>query len=285
MKKTIIALLALGGIASAALTEIADMEDLITGMSTVSSTSGTKVTTVAGYNQTVYSLSSDNHDWVDDSGVSRTESRGAAWINGADEDVVNAITSTTGGVVYVAAWINLASDATQYNTVFGWGESGKGFKFGVKDDDLFIVTKNRTEKVGNFSIKKGEWTLVAVGFDTAADATGENMFRIHATGTNGQMYSYKWSGASNDGGDILYMNTPKTLTYSIGSSNGDATSEGEDFDGMIAGVKVFTSTSFETNSAIAAAMGSAPTIAVPEPTTVTLSLLALAGLAARRRRK
>lgn len=276
MKKTIIALLALGGIASAALTEIADMEDLIAGTSTVSSTTGTTVTTVAGYDQTVYSLSSDDYN---------TESRGAAWINGADTDVVNALTSTTGGVVYVAAWINLASDATQYNTVFGWGEQGKGFKFGVKDDDLFIVTKNRTEKVGNFSIKKGEWTLVAVGFDTAADAADENMFRIHATATDGQMYTYKWSDANSNNANMLYMNTPGTLTYSIGSSNGNATSGAEDFDGMIAGVKVFTSTGFESNSTIAAAMGSAPTIAVPEPTSATLSLLALAGLAARRRRK
>ena len=282
MKKTIIALLALSGVASAALTEIADMEDLIAGTSTVSETTGTKVTTVAGYDQTVYSLSSDDYNWVDNS-VNKTQSRGAAWINGANESVVNAITSTTGGVVYVAAWINLASDATQYNTIFGWGEQNKGFKFGVKDDDLFIVTKNRTEKTGNFTIKRGEWTLVAVGFNTAADATDEAMLRIHATSTDGQMYSYKWSDGTN--GDILPMHTPGTLTYSIGSSNGNATSGNEDFDGMIAGLKVFTSTSFETNPTIATAMGAAPTMTVPEPTTATLSLLALAGLAARRRRK
>ena len=250
MKKTLIALFALAGVASAALNEIASMEELISDMDTV----GT-VGTIDGYNQTVYTLD-------------------GAYINGTNEDVLTALNGTS-GVITFAGWINLASDATQYNTLIGWGESGTGFKFGVKDDDLFYVTKNVTETVKGFSIAKGEWTMIALQYNVA-----NKNFRLTATTTDGQYYTVT---------DNTTMNAVTVNKFAIGSANGNATSVNENFDGMLSGFKVFTSTGYENNSTIAAALGAAPTLvvtpAVPETTTATLSLLALAGLAARRRRK
>ena len=244
MKKTLIALFALTGVASAALTEIADMEELIVGMTTV----GT-VGTVDGYNQTVYTLD-------------------GAYVGGTNEDVLNALNGTS-GVITFAGWINLAGDATQYNTLVGWGASGTGFKFGVKDDDLFYVTKNVKETVKDFSIAKGEWTMIALQYNV----TNKN-FRLTATTTDGQYYTVS---------DNTTMNAVTVNEFAIGSANGNATSGSENFDGMLSGFKVFTSTGYENNSTIAAALGAAPVL-IPEPTTATLSLLALAGLAARRRR-
>ena len=245
MKKTLFALFAMAGIASAALTEIADMDDLVLDMNDVG-----QVATVPGYNQTVYTLD-------------------GAYINGTDEAVLNALNATSGVVVF-AAWINLDSSATEYNTLVGWGAHGTGFKFGVKGDDLFYVTKGVKEHVKEFSIKKGEWTMIALQYNVA-----NKQVRLTATTTDGQMYTIR---------EELTMNAVKVNEFAIGSANGNATSSGENFDGMLSGFKVFTSTEFESNSAIATALGTAPK-SIPEPTTATLSLLALAGLAARRRRR
>ena len=246
MKKTLIALMALAGVASAALTEIATYDSLIGGMTTVGN-----ITSSDEYDKPVYTF--DN----------------SAYIGGTNDAVVNAITSSTGTVIF-AAWVNLATDASQYNTLVGWGESGKGFKFGIKDDDLFYVTKNVKETVKDFSIAKGEWTLITLQYKPS-----DKNVRVLATTVEGQYYGIS---------DNTSMNTVTTEQFSIGSANGNATSSNENFDGMISGFKVFTADNFVGNTEIAAAMGPAPVL-IPEPATATLSLLALAGLAARRRRR
>ncbi len=127
-----------------------------------------------------------------------------------------------------------------------------------------------TETVKGFSIAKGEWTMIALQYNTA-----NKNFRLMATTTDGQYYTVA---------DNTTMNAVTVNEFAIGSANGNATSGDENFDGMLSGFKVFTSTGFEDNSTIAAALGAAPEV-VPEPATATLSLLALAGLAVRRRRK
>ena len=53
-----------------------------------------------------------------------------AQIGLTDERVVNALSGNT-GVVVIASWIKLNTDASEYNTIFGWGEAGTGFKFGI----------------------------------------------------------------------------------------------------------------------------------------------------------
>lgn len=247
MKATLIALMTLAGMASASsLTEIATMDTLVGSMSTV----GT-VATLDGYNQKVYSLD-------------------GAYINGTETSVVSALKGGS-GVVTFAGWINLDSSAPQYNTIIGWGETGKGFKFGVKGDDLFYVTKNVKESVPDFAIPKGDWVLVALQYNTATK-------NVRLTGWNGD------STISADVTDNTTMHAITVESFSIGSANGNATSGNENFKGMISGLKVYTSDDFVGADVIAEAVGTAPKY-IPEPATATLSLLALAGFAARRRRK
>ena len=265
MKKTIITLLALAGVAGAAttFTEIVSMDDLITE---TTATVGTSVGTIPGYNQTVYTMN------------------GA--YTGLSNSTLTAAMTGDSDYVYVAAWVNISStSANDYRILFGWGENNTGFKFGIKGDDLCIVTKNQTEKVGGFSIQKDTWTLIAVGFYAGADSDGENMFRIHCTGTDSQMYTYKYDTTPDaNKNEMKPMTASTTNTFAIGSSYANKTSEGENFDGLISDLTIFSTSGFASNSEIATALGNAPKL-VPEPTTATLSLLALAGLAARRRRK
>lgn len=105
----------------------------------------------------------------------------------------------------------------------------------------------------------------------------DSAVRLLATTTDGQMYTVD-SGLGT-------MNAVTVEKFSIGSANGNATSGTENLNGMLSGFKVFTSEGFENNASVYAALGDAPTLRVPEPATATLSLLALTGLAARRRRK
>ena len=243
MKKTLIALMALAGVASAALTEIADMSELIDG----AKTAGTITLDSTGYDQNVYTL--DN----------------GAWYGISNEDLVSTMGKNT-GVITMSAWINLDS-ATNYNIVFGWGEEKTGFKFGTKGDDLAFVTKDKLESVSPRSIKAGEWTLVSFSYNL-----GDTCFRLYVDGTN-QGYT-----------DNRVSNPASVKEFAIGSPNGNKTGGNENFSGQIAGVKIFYSEGWVEGSEIVKAMGSAPVAAIPEPATATLSLLALAGLCARRRR-
>lgn len=249
MKKTLVTLFACTGFASAAtLTSIATMEDL------VNAGTNNGVTTVDGYDQIVYSF---------------TES--TAITNITNTALSEAIAGDQW--VTIAAWVKLAENADTYNTIFGWGESGKGFKFTLKHtdkgEDAAFVTKNVQETTANTSvITKGEWSLIAISF--AGDDSTSNSVRF-INGTSGSdCYSRNYSD----------WNVPGTDKFAIGSQLADSVNEG--FNGEIAGLTVFTSTEQATGAELAAVM-SIPTI-VPEPATASLSLLGLAALMIRRRR-
>ena len=194
-----------------------------------------------------------------------------AQIGLTDGRVVNALTGNT-GVVVIASWIKLNTDASEYNTIFGWGEAGTGFKFGTKNDDLFLVTKNVKESVRNFSIAKDVWTLVALQYNVA-----NKQFRLTATETNGQFYTVT---------DNTTVNAVTTQQFAIGSANGNATSGNENFDGLIGNLTIYTASGWQNNSAIYNILGEAPTI-IPEPSAFGLlaGLGAIALVGTRRRRK
>lgn len=245
MKKTLVTLFACTGFASAAtLTSIATMEDL------VNAGTNNGVTTVDGYDQIVYSF---------------TES--TAITNITNTALSEAIAGDQW--VTIAAWVKLDSNADTYNTIFGWGETGKGFKFTLKDQDAAFVTKNVQETTaGTNVITKGEWSLIAISF--AGDASTSNSVRF-INGTGGSNYYTR---------NYSDWNVPSTDKFAIGSQLADSVNEG--FNGEIAGLTVFTSTEQATGAELAAVM-SIPTI-VPEPATASLSLLGLAALMIRRRR-
>ncbi len=177
-----------------------------------------------------------------------------------DEQVVNTLAGNT-GIIVIASWIKLDTNASQYNTIFGWGEAGTGFKFGTKNDDLFLVTKNVKESVKNFSIAKDVWTLVALQYNLE-----NKQFRLTATEANGQFYTVT---------DNTVVNPVTTQQFSIGSANGNATSGNENFDGLIGNLTIYTVSGWQNNSDIYNVLGGAPTL-IPEPSAFGL----LAGLGA-----
>ena len=191
---------------------------------------------------------------------------------GSYTSVIDALTASS-GYVTIAAWVNLSS-TSGYQTIFGFGESNKGFKFSVKDNKLAFVTKSKTETVTGSTVFSATdtWTLVGVSFNAGTNGTQARIF----WGTESGAYETKtgltaWAAPSNE-------------LFAIGSTRPYGYEEG--FNGQMAGLSVFTSTGYLSGSDIATAMGNAP-IVIPEPS--AFGLLAGAGalalVAARRRRR
>ncbi len=135
--------------------------------------------------------------------------------------------------------------------------------FGIQHDmsiDLGTFTKGSSYDNGfiNFKPTDAMWTnghkLTLTGTldltDRAASETGSILLLSIKKGTDGDL-SFDWDGMNVTGGDVTYSQ--------------------QVVDGMVQVVANYTA-------------AAAPVSSIPEPTTATLSLLALAGLAARRRR-
>ena len=91
-----------------------------------------------------------------------------------------------------------------------------------------------------------------------------------------------WTDTDIGNNSKLWNSPTNADLFAIGSKN--STSNEKAFLGKIGGVVILSSDGYLTTEQIVTALGAAPK-SIPEPTTATLSLLALAGLAARRRRK
>lgn len=255
MKKTLVALLALASVASAAeLTSIATMDQLV---SAATSNTATKVDNMS---VTTYSFSD------------------GAYIGGITLDAVNSALQDSSKYITIAAWVNM-SDTNGVEAIFGYGAQQNGFKFCTNGAGLQYTAKGVADKetVGA-GLTANTWTLVGISFKggTAA-ADGAKYFA--GTG-NGNFYT------RNLGGFAAPAATDQTFAIGSGNSGGAR----ETFNGQIAGLTIFTSDSVIAGvNDVTAIMGTtAPELvapSVPEPTTATLSLLALVGLAARRRRK
>ncbi len=245
-------LLATSCLASAELTKLADVNDLMNGTGGWLEAKGVaKDLTMTG---TVYTFTG---------GCIRA-------IGGTETDATTAITTKLNsktGYLTIAAWVNPTS--TSEEAIFSYGGQDNGFKFGLKDGKLQLTTKSVKDwNVETAVVSINSWTLVAVSY--ALDGSSQSSFFV---GTNDAVTAScgNYNAAS-----------PTTFGIGTGNSNGNR----DPFDGSIANLTLFWSESAATSAEINSLMGSAPTLkAIPEPATATLSLLALAGLAARRRRK
>ena len=251
MKKTLIALMAMASVASAAtLTQIATMDQLAAASTDI----GSSVTELTDYDKTTYSFTGAG------SILSIT-------LPGVTEYI-------TGGTGYltIAAWIQPSS--TSENSIFSIGGQNNGFKFALKNGGLQVTTKGLADtnvtcaNLGYTSIPTDDWTMVAVTIDLSQ--SGSSRFYM---GTVDNKYASRNLGTWN-------AVTGDDLKLAIGSGNAGSVRDG--FNGKISNLTLFSSDGLVNNSDIAAMIGAAP---IPEPTTATLSLLALAGLAARRRRR
>ncbi len=135
---------------------------------------------------------------------------------------------------------------------------------------------------GSQSVTAGEWTLVA--FTIGAQNNSSTDFRYYVSETDD---SYTQNPTNVWGTPETWQHSWKTASeedakFAIGTGN--ANNSREPFSGEIANLTIFTSDTLANNSDIAKAIGTAPSISVPEPATASLSLLALGALALRRRR-
>lgn len=249
MKKTLVTILALAGMASATdLTVLVTMDELIEGAATNTATK------VEGMSVTTY-------DFGD-----------GAYIGGITMEALNTALADNTQYITIAAWVKM-DDTNGVESIFGYGAQSNGFKFCTSDDGLQYTAKGVADKdIVDVNLTADTWTLVGISFKGGTDAADGAKYFAGTGNTN--YYTRNLGGFSAPGA------TEKT--FAIGSGNsGNAR---ETFNGQIAGLTIFTSNAvIEGVDDVTKHMGK--TAPVPEPTTATLSLLALAGLAARRRRK
>ena len=270
MKKTLIALMALASVAMGANGDLTLLYDFDAIMNTGTG-KGNMSKNTWDYDRTVYDFQQGGrYDGISNETVTNI-------LNGTDQNTC----------LTLAFWINSGYSQAKYQNLFGWGEAGKGWKFGFENQDLCGTTKGKTNIIATDStIETGQWNLVAVTIKSTSitstvdgvTTTTPGLTMVLRDVTDDQTYLY-----SNK-----EYNTPESAGNTFSVLSADSNGATETFKGLLSGVGIFTSTGNVedvTNAAIATAMGAAPMLIVPEPATATLSLLALAGLAARRRRR
>ena len=176
--------------------------------------------------------------------------------------------------ITIAAWVKL-DDITGVESIFGYGAQSDGFKFCISGDGLQYTSKGVADKeLVDTNLTADTWTLVGISFKGGNDAADGAKYICGTSNSN--FYTLNLGG----------FTTPDTTnqTFAIGSGNSGGARE--TFNGQIAGLTIFTSNGVISGvNDITKHMGTAAPKSIPEPTTATLSLLALAGLAARRRRR
>ena len=300
MKKTLIALMALAGVAAAFDDTVWDFESNLasktgtgyheagtstygkfvttetsgtdengnpTTTETTSWTAGTAVYAdsglVAGAKFGSYTLSADLGKALVLSEGSYVKVGDAYWSSGAG-------TLNPGTNSYtLMAWVKF-DDVASTQAIFGTGdEKGKGMKFGIHKSNVANTTGSQLDLTAKFksenrgdviTLQKNTWYNVAVSYNKDT-STASYYLNGSLVGTNVLSEGYNGTGGAG---------------AAIGSGTKD---ESQDiFSGSIAQLQILSGAKTQAQILQAANL-------VPEPTTATLSLLALAGLAARRRRK
>ena len=263
MKKTLITLMALAGVACGAngdLTQIYDFQ----GIRNTNTGAGNLIENTADYDRTVFDMK-DAPVYANITNTTITDI-----LNGTDQNTC----------LTLAFWVNYNSAKGKQQMLFGWGENGTGIKFGIDNGAICGTTKD-VASLTSGTVTNDEWSLIAVTYKSGTTTVDNvetpclTMILRDVSDDKTYLYSNKTYNAPTTGGDVFSILSGSTKSHT------------EAYKGLLGGVGIFTSTGNVgdvTNAAIATAMGPAPVL-IPEPATATLSLLALAGLAARRRRK
>lgn len=212
------------------------------------------------------SVTERSGDYVDSS-VYAFVGNGAI-LNIPDPDLLSFVNGGS-GFLTVAAWIN--PTVTTEEAVFSWGGQSNGVKFSLKNGAMQITTKGVKDTNSTLGgIGTDAWTLVAWTLNLS-ESGNSRVFVGSAPGNYSTVQAGNW-------------NDPSPTTFAIGSGNSGSVRDG--FDGLIADLRVFSSTELVNNSDIASVMPPAPVL-IPEPTTFGLlaGLGALAFVGIRRRKK
>ena len=182
----------------------------------------------------------------------------------------NGTTTVTKGTDFtIMAYVNF-DNVSGEQFIFGTGSGAEaGLAFGLNDGKLDLLAKyvDHHDLTDGPTILADTWYLLAVSYDSKLDTAtfyvnGDNVGSI-TLGNKFNLPTGGVGGAIGAGSQDLVENA----TIPQGA-----------VDAQIAELKVF-------NSALSQSQILTQAHLVPEPTTATLSLLALCGLAARRRRK
>lgn len=157
--------------------------------------------------------------------------------------------------------------------IFGGNSVSNGFpKVGIGSDGQIKVSchsvgggiNSGTDNV----ITLNKWYQIGVSLTSSAGNEGKSVWTLFINGE---------SVASNE------VDTPTGITWTTATlfEGADATNSGR-YTGLVDDIQIYNVTNLEDAAYVMSAQAAR---IVPEPTTATLSLLALMGLAARRRRK
>lgn len=245
MKKTLITLMALSGLA------VAD-------------------TVVTGSDLT-WDISSPYKDCTTVSNGNLTYSGGGWWVSGPTGTLSNAITLEKEQVLKFSCSFDFSS-TNSILTLALVGDNGAVVMGKSYDNDVKLATTNETgDSVSRGYAFAGTNNNGQVANITQGYITMDKEFLVNAGDTvNTNVISFT----------VAYDTTKAQFvgTLAYNGSTADITL-GETFD-----VKAITAT-FDGDGSYVAHLNDIKLEVIPEPTTATLSLLALAGLAARRRRK
>ena len=266
MKKTLIALMALAGVAMADSAWTFDSMDVIGTTSTNASITiidsgliaGTQLGAItltqsmgnaAYYAASSYSYLPDNLDIVKSLGVSQDKQQSYT----------------------LMAYVKF-DDVAGEKYFFGTGNShNNGLGLGVQDGKVSFLTKTEAHNTGwNSTISANTWYHLAYAYDSTA-----NSITLFVNGESKGAITLD-DNCHGDG----WGQPEGSLVF--GAASGVQAQAA--FAGAIAQLEIHDGVAMNAAQVIAAAAAPA-TPAIPEPATATLSLLALCGLASRRRRK
>ena len=264
MKKTIIALMALTGVASAAWTADDANGWLCKSGDTWVTSSATVTEDATSKDLTIQILDADNQaidfSYQEDANTTRACYTFAITLNLDELTSPTSATSAVWGGGKVGIGLNNGVVTACIGSTASWNTTG--LTLGTSGSLTLIVT---TDTKGSMILAYGEdGTYTSV----VGSQSGGN--KVNGTTTDGGTY-YGWTNLKEKA---------NITTFTIDASIANAVEKFAVWDSKVESDGLNSAAMLANMDTVAAAMK-----VIPEPTTATLSLLALAGLAARRRRK
>lgn len=215
--------------AAAAMSSTAALTDLGVTMSDLAASgklgSGVRQETIYSEESTVYSFT------------------GAGAITDISNQTLQNAVNAGSGYLTIAAWVN-PTTTNGIQSIFSYGGGAKGFNFSQNGADLRFTTKGKVDTAGGGTVVANTWNLLAI--------------TINLTNGKGSRFMLGEKDGSYYTRDLSKWDTPATQKFAIGSFTCDGLSE--QFTGSIANLTFFTSDSVVNNSALLAALGSAPVL-------------------------
>ena len=285
MKKTLIALMTLAGIAGASTTTYWNFEE------SANATGANKYTgtdTSVSYTETEKTTGSifGDESMTTPLGFAATYTAGASYTiaNGSSALATTLVTGANATTSFTLMSYVKFDGTSGEQFFFGTGTTNLGgLALGIHEGcfDFLVKSVNHYSTTAGggwgYQVTAGEWHHYAVSYDASTNQAtlfvdGTSQGAITMNRKNGDIDFNTNIGKKGDG--MTADGTPDFI-FGAASTHGPQ----DDFAGSIAQFQIISGAALDAAGVKAAAN------LVPEPATATLSLLALAGLCARRRRK